>query len=83
MLVFKDPITAKLYEPLTDYDQWLEIPPDRKNECKCKAYVGWLSNITEHAAERYVASGGNLIKAIEFSAAAAPVIPAIVDTEES
>jgi hypothetical protein len=83
MLELKDPITAKLYEPLTNYDQWMEVPPDRKNECKCKAYVGWLSNINEHAAERYVNTGGNLIKAIDFGAAAAPASPAVVDAEES
>jgi hypothetical protein len=63
MLVLNDSAAALLYEALTEHDQWLEIPPDRKNECKCKAYTGWLSNITEHAAERYVKFGGNLIRA--------------------
>lgn len=63
MLQLNDKATALMYEALTGIDQWLEVPPDRKNECKCKAYIGWLSNITESAAERYVKSGGNLLRA--------------------
>jgi hypothetical protein len=58
----KDHAAALEYEATTEYDHWLEIPPDKKGECKCKAYVGYLSNITEHAAERYLKSGGNLIR---------------------
>lgn len=61
-IVLKDHAAALEYEATTEYDQWLEIPPDKKGECNCKAYVGYLSNITEHAAERYLKSGGNLIK---------------------
>jgi hypothetical protein len=62
MVELKDHATALEYEATTEYDQWLEIPPDAKNECKCQAYRGRLSNITESAAERYLKSGGNLIK---------------------
>jgi hypothetical protein len=63
MITFTDPATKILYVPLTEHDQWLEIPPDKRNECNCKTWSGKLSNITEHAAERYVKSGGNLIRA--------------------
>ena len=62
MIELKDSAAALEYEALTEHDQWLEVPPDRKNECKCKTWRGWLSEITEHAAERYLKFGGNLIR---------------------
>lgn len=63
MIEFTDSATALLFEALTEHDHWLEIPPDKKGECKCQAYRGLLSNIDEHAAERYLTFGGNLIRA--------------------
>lgn len=61
MLELKDKTTAKLYEALTDTDQFLLIP--RSEGCGCNEWRGWLSDINEHAAERYVKKGGNLIRA--------------------
>lgn len=57
---FTDKATALLYEPLSSIDQWMTVPAS--GGCNCKSWSGWLSNITEHAAERYVKSGGNLIR---------------------
>lgn len=62
LIKFSNPKTAKAYEPLTEHDHWVEVPPAGKN-CNCQAYRGQLSDIPPCAAKRYVEMEGNLIKA--------------------
>lgn len=67
VIVFTNPQTAEAYEALTAYNQKVEVPVKEKG-CNCKNYIGMLSDITPCAAKRYIAFGGNLIRAKEQSA---------------
>ena len=85
LIKFTNPKTDEAYEALTEYNQWLEIPPDKKTDCNCQTYAGYLADITPCAADRYVKFGGNLIRRKETAtgsqASAAAVIPP-ADKEE-
>jgi hypothetical protein len=61
---FSNAKTEEQFEAVTKHDQKIMVPVNKKTDCaSCVSYNGWLSDITPCAAERYVKSGGNLIKA--------------------
>lgn len=72
-LEFKNPEVAAEFEPLRSIDTKIHVPSGKSIPGQPKVgYSGMLSGITKEAAEKHLASGGNLLKRKETKQAAPP-----------
>ena len=72
-LEFTNPEVAAQYEPLRSTDTKIHVPSGKSIPGQPKVgYSGMLSGITPEAAEKHIASGGNLLKRKENKSAVMP-----------